>query len=91
MQTKDINQFKKISNATLKTIVKVDSEIRALKKEMEKKPKEIYTKKEIALYCNVSVKTIDRWRHNGLKCMQKGRNGKVLFKIKDVDNFLNKR
>lgn len=91
MQTKDINQFKKISNATLKTIVKVDSEIRALKKEMEKEPKEIYTKEEIAFYCNVTEKTIDRWRRKGLKYMQNGRNGKVLFKLKEVNNFLNKK
>jgi len=91
MQTKDFNQIKKISNTTFKQVVKINSEIRALKKEMEKEPKEIYTKEEIAFYCNVSEKTIDRWRRKGLKYMQNGRNGKVLFKLKEVNNFLNKR
>lgn len=91
MQTKDFNQFKKISNTTFKQVVKINSEIRALKKEMEKEPKEIYTKEEMAFYCSVSKKTIDRWRNNGLKFMQKGRNGKVFFKVKDVESFLNKR
>ena len=91
MQTKDINQFKKISNTTFKQVVKINSEIRALKKEMEKEPKQIYTKKEIALYCGKSEKTIDRWRKEGLKCMQKGRNGSVFFKISELEKFLNKR
>lgn len=91
MEIKDFNQFKKIINTTFKQVVKNSSELKNLKQEMEKEPKQIYTKKELAIYCSKSEKTIDRWRTKGLKCMQKGRNGSVFFKISELEKFLNKR
>lgn len=84
----NIKQFKKINNSTFKQVVKLGTELKEIKHELAKPKKEIFTKKEIAGLYGISERTIDRYRGQGLKCLQSGRNGKVLFKIEHMDKFL---
>ncbi len=87
MKTKVLSE-RQLIGKMLKESVKIKTELKDITLEMAKPKKEVYTKKEIAEIFNVSERTIDRWRGLGLKCLQSGRNGKVLFKIDDVNNFL---
>lgn len=84
----DIKQFKKINNSTFKQVVKLGTELKEIKIELAKPKKEFFTKKEIAEIFNISERTIDRYRGQGLKFLQSGRNGKVLFKIEEVEKYL---
>lgn len=84
----DIEQFKKINNSTFKQVVKLGTELKEIKHELAKPKKEIFTKKEIAELYGISERTIDRYRGQGLKCLQSGRNGKVLFKMEEVEKYL---
>lgn len=84
----EIKQFKKINNSTFKQVVKLGTELKQIRHEMAKPKKEFFTKKEIAKMCGVSERTIDRYRGQGLKCLQSGRNGKVLFKVEEVEKYL---
>jgi len=46
------------------------------------------TKKEAAIYCAVSVKTLSRWSQLGLPSIQVTPGGRVLIHIKDLEDFL---
>lgn len=69
-----------------KRIKELEEIIRQVQNIPEKK--EYLTKKEVSEEFNISERTLDRYRVEGLKYIQKTRNGKVLFHRKDIEEYL---
>ncbi|WP_128330118.1 DNA-binding protein [Apibacter sp. HY039] len=86
-----MNQQKVIKWA-IREIGKLKIEIKLLKEGIQGNPnkelKEYLTKKEASLEFNISERTIDRWRQEGLEVIQIKRNAKVLFCRKNIEKFL---
>lgn len=75
----------------IRKIGNLQSRIKELETSKNGLSKELLTKKEVAEEFNLSERTIDRYRNNGLKYIQKSRNGKVLFKRSDLEKFFNEK
>ncbi len=75
----------------IRKIGSLQRRIKELETTQKRVLKELLTKKEVAAEFNLSERTIDRYRNNGLKYVQKSRNGKVLFKRKDLEKFFNEK
>lgn len=83
-------QTKNVSTRLLQILVK-----REVRKQMKSDPlglaKMFFTKSEVAELFNVSERTIDRWRDQGiLNACTIGERSKVLFSKEEINNTLNR-
>jgi len=83
----DIKRFKVFS---LKKLHKLKNENDELRREIKKEKtlKEFLNIKDVMEEFKVSRKTIDRWRVNGLKVIQKSPKSAIRVKRSDVINYL---
>ncbi|AZI55155.1 DNA-binding protein [Epilithonimonas vandammei] len=85
-------ETEKFSNAYfLKKIRALEKRIKILENFLEEKTlKETYTVEEVLETYGISRSTFDRYRKAGLKVSQPERNGKIMIKKTDIENYLKK-